>query len=432
MRPSPAERVVDFLGFSDGCCDRVGGLKKLSRREWESALRWLNDASLAFYFLRKLKETNTTEAVPPCVLSRLQRSFAVNQLRIADMSHQFGFLNQKFNDTGVRYAVLKGFSLVPEFCPDADLRHQGDIDYLVDEPSLLEAQRVLVKAGYVPKVSASRQEFVFILPGMGEPSHDPEQYYARGPHAVELHLDIWDSQYDRVQVEKLFFVQQARTQRWHEFVFPALMDEDAFLVQVLHACHHVFNYWLRTACLFEIGYFLNRRADATSLWTRVEERVGDNLVLREFVVVVTELAAKLFGSPVPPLVRKWGSRIRSGPRVWIDRYARHWALSEMPTHSSSLFPGAKLALFLHQQYKDDTIAPTTSTRDRVLSHSRLVRIASSIRSNPSIVLNAEWRRRQLLIRRGLFHVLALLRYLYEIPRWRWLNRAAARSSSMEV
>jgi hypothetical protein len=432
MKRSPAECVVNLLGFSDDRSENVDALRKLSRREWEFVLRWLNDASMAFYLLRKLKERNATETVPPWVMARLQRSFAANQLRIADMAHQFGVLNQKFNDAGVRYAVLKGFSLVPEFCPDADLRHQGDIDYLVDEPSLLEAQRVVLEAGYIRKVSASSQELVFILPGMGEPSHDPEQYYARGPHAVELHLDIWDSEYDRVRMKKLFSVEQAGTQHWNGFVFPALADEDAFLVQVLHACHHVFNYWLRTACLLEIGYFLNRRLDDTSLWNQVEQRVGDNLVLREFVVVVTELAANLFRSPVPPVVRKWGSRIRSGPRVWIDRYARHWALSEMPTHSSSLFPGAKLALFLHQQYKDDTIAPTISTQDRLMTHSRLVRIASSIKNNPSIVLDTEWRRRQLLIRRSLFHVLSQLRYLYEIPRWRWLNRAAARSSSMEV
>ncbi len=69
------------------------------------------------------------------------------------MSRRFDFLNLAFNNAGVRYAVLKGLSLVPEFCPYAPLRHQGDFDYLVDPNSLEAAQRILAEAGYVPKPS---------------------------------------------------------------------------------------------------------------------------------------------------------------------------------------------------------------------------------------------------------------------------------------
>jgi hypothetical protein len=432
VKPTPAEDIVEFLNFSRDPGDRASELRKFSLREWERVLSWLDDAGLAFYFLQKLKNTNETDRVPAWVTSRLERNFAANQQRVGDMSHRLGFLNKKFSDAGVRYAVLKGLSLVPQFCPNATLRFQGDFDYLVDEQSSLTAQQVLVEAGYNPKVSLSPQEFIFVMPGTEEPSRGAEQYQARAPHAVELHLDIWDSEINRLPLlRSLFFVERARTHHWNGFSFPALPDEDAFLLQVVHTCNHFFAYWIRMSSLYEIGYFLNCRASDGSLWDRIEQRVGDNVVLRELVVVVTELVAKLFGAPLPPLVRVWGLRIRPASRVWIERYARDWAFCELPIYQFRLFPRAKLVLFLHQQYKDP-YADRALVRNRVFTFSRFSRIASSVKEQPSLMLEPAWWKRQLLIRRSLFHALAGLRYLCEIPRWRWLNRARMRSAYVDA
>lgn len=431
MRRAPAEDIVEFLSFSSDPCDRLEALKKFSPRGWERALRWLNDAGLAFYFLQKLKNTNATDTVPVWVISRLERNFAANQQRVSDVSQRFGFLNQKFNQTGVRYAVLKGLSLVPQFCPDATLRYQGDFDYLVDDQSFLAAQRVLVEAGYSPKVSRSSQEFVFVMPGTREPSHSAEQYSAQAPHAVELHLDIWDSDLHGLPLmPKQFSLERTRINQWGGFAFPALTDEDAFLLQVLHACQHLFTYWIRMSCLFEIGYFLQQRESDTLIWARIEQRVGDNLMLREFIVVIAELAAKLFAAPLPPLVRIWRSSIRPASRVWIESYARNWAFCELPAYEFCLFPRAKLVLFLQHQYRD-ACAHKHVVRNRVLAFGRLSRMVSSIYSQPSLVLDSGWWKHQLLIRRSLFHALAGLRYVCEIPRWRWLNRTRMRSASME-
>jgi hypothetical protein len=201
---------------------------------------------------------------------------------------------------------------------------------------------------------------------------------------------------------------------------------------VLHACQHLFTFWIRMSGLLEVGYFLNRRASDTSLWNRIEQRVGDNLVLREFVVIVAELVVKLFAPPLPSLVRDWGASVRPGPRVWIESYARHWAFCELPGYQFSLFPRAKLVLFLHQQYRDNISARKHMVRNRLIPSSRLSRIASSVRDKPSLVLDASWWKRQRLIGRSLFHALAGLRYLCEIPRWVWLNRARMRSASLDV
>jgi len=429
VRRTPGQEIVDFLSFSSASGDDLAGPRNFRERDWKQGLRWMDDAGLAFYLLRKLKQTNARDAVPAWVINRLEQSFADNQQRVGEMSRRFDSLNSKFNDAGVRYVVLKGLSLVPEYCPDANLRHQGDFDYLVDNHSLSTAQRIVVDAGYNPKPSTSSQEYIFVSQGTGVATRSPEQYSARAPHAVELHLDIWDSeQHGLPSMPGLFSVERTRIHQWNGLTFPGLPEEDAFLLQVLHACHHLFTYWIRMSSLFEIGFFLNQRGSDASLWNRVEQRVGDNLMLREFVVVVTELVEKLFAAPVPRLVRAWGEGIRPATRVWIEKYARHCAFCEIPSYELCFLPKAKLVLFLHQQY-ENTGLQQHPARKRLTTFPRLSRMVSSLRNKPSLVLNAAWWKRQLFIRRSLFHTLAGLRYLCEIPRWRWLNRTKMRPAS---
>lgn len=429
MRRTPAESVVEFLSFSGDVRYCASQFKKFSHRRWERVLQWMDDHGLAFYFLQRLKDTQTTNAIPDWVRSRLEQDWDCNRSRVQELSRRFDTINHQFHDAGIPFAVLKGFSLVPQFCPDASLRHQGDLDYLVDDQSLTAAQRILIEAGYSSKPQISNQEITFLPPGEGKASRRREQYSPQAPHAVELHLDVWDSELNRLPLlERQFSVDRAITHHWNGFAFPALSEEDAFLLQVLHACRHLFTYWIRMSCLYEIGYFLSKGAADTAFWSRLDERARQSRVLRELIVVVTELAVQLFAPSIPPAVRAWGENIRPATRIWIEQYARRCAFSELPVYEFSLFPKSKLVLFLHQQYQGDC-AQKNVLRSQLLVPSRLSRLVSSVKSDPSLLLNPYWWKRQLFIRRSLFHVLAGLRYLCEIPRWRWLNRPRVRAAS---
>lgn len=428
---SPAELVVAFLGCAASPASRTAALGNLNPQKWPQLLQWMDDAGLSFYFLQKLTDTGSRRVVPGWVVKRLEENFAANQRRVGEMSRRFDVLNRQFENAGVLYAVLKGFSLVPQFCPSAALRYQADLDYLIAEDSLTAAQQILRRAGYAEKPSRSRLESIFVPPGSEQPSRGVQQYGPQAPYAVELHLDLWDGDLHQLHsIPRLFKAEHTVPHPWNGLVFPVLADEDAFLVQILHACHHLFTQWIRLSSLLEIAYFLNRRAADTPLWERVEQRVGDHPMLQEFVVVVTELANALFAAELPPLVRTWGAHIQPQTRVWIQKYARDWALCDLPVHQFHFLPRTKLIRFLRQQYHDDAPGQTATT-DPAPS-SRLARMASSIRRNPSLVLDRAWWKRQLLVRRSLFHALGTLRYWCEIPRWMWLNRARMRSAPHQL
>jgi hypothetical protein len=97
--------------------------------------------------------------------------------------------------------------------------------------------------------------------------------------------------------------------------------------------------------------------------------------------LVCELAARLFASPIPPLVRAWGAAIRPNPRLWIEKYARSFAFCEFPAHQFDRFPRSKLVLFLKNQYASNT-RPTKAVELRgALPLSRLSRIASPVTRN---------------------------------------------------
>ena len=64
MRRTPAQQIVDFLSFSSDSRPSIAGLRDFRQRDWKHALRWLDDAGLAFYFLRKVKNTNANDTVP--------------------------------------------------------------------------------------------------------------------------------------------------------------------------------------------------------------------------------------------------------------------------------------------------------------------------------------------------------------------------------
>ncbi len=390
-------------------------------------LDWLDESGLTFYFLQKIRDLDAIAQLPRPVSSRLDRSFAANQLRAQEMSGRFELLNRKFHEVGVHYVVLKGFSLIPEFCPDAPLRYQADLDFLVDERSLTAANATLLELGYRAKASPSSREFIYLM-GTRRPSRTEEQYGTGAPHAIELHLDVWDSSLHGVPLPNLFSIERAKCRHWNGVVFPALADEDAFLLQVTHAFHHVFFQKIRMSWLLEIAYFLARRYSDTELWRRIQQRVGDSMVLREFVVVMTELVAQLFSAPVPPIVASWGASIRSGPRVWIEHYARKWAFSDYRAREFSLFPRSKLALFLLQQYQDQALKPKTAT----VTSSRMDRISRSIKEDASGIFRASWWTSQLPLQRVIYHSLASLRYVCEIPRWTWLNRVQMRSTLLEA
>ena len=422
-----AETIIRYLCFSEEIGDSRDSLSGFSRRQWEHTFRWLDNANLALYLLQKLRDTHDDRKLPPAVLSRLEQNHSKNRLRVDEMASVFAQVNESFRRFGVNYAVVKGFSLVPGFCPDACLRQQSDLDYLVDEQSLPDAQQGLGDLGFfLKKHNSAAREWVFWKAPISHSFNSSEQYEGKGRYVVELLLAIWRPDLHGIDIPRAQF-SPSRTidQEWRGMHFRALHEEDAFLLQVLHAFQHLLSGDVRMSWLYEIAYCLHRRPDDTSFWQRVELRTETDVLLTQLVAIIAGLAAEFFQAPLPPLIFAWKANLRPSVKVWLDNYGWRVAFEKTPIYELGVFPTSKLALFLHRQFLPDAKRRRDFVRRRLLPWTRPVGMVHSIGERPSAFLDWQWWRRQLVFHRVVFHGGSGLRYLCEIPRWLWLNRSKA-------
>ena len=63
------------------------------------------------------------------MLARFEQNLADNSCRVDHLLYETGCINEKLDQAGVQYVVIKGFSLWPEFCSNPYLRTQCDLDY---------------------------------------------------------------------------------------------------------------------------------------------------------------------------------------------------------------------------------------------------------------------------------------------------------------
>jgi hypothetical protein len=420
MNRALAEAIVGSLRLSGETC-AVSVLRKFRLRDWEHTLNWLDSAGLTLYLLRRLKSISATALVPPPVLARFEQNLADNRRRIDCLAAEFASLNERFNRAGVNYAAIKGFSLVPTLCPDATLRTQSDLDYLVDRPSLPVAQRVLEQAGYC-LLWLSDTEFKFARPSSRIPTASDDPYSLETEPLVELHLAFWHRK-NRVPInEPEFRLDQTIGHDWQGLRFPVLKQEDAFVLQVLHVFSHTLEGWVKLCWLLEIGYFLSAKSSDTQFWDRVDVRLREVPCLVEFAAIVIGLVDRVFAAPMPPIAAKWTQCLRSPARVWLENYGRSWVIEDHPYGTLSCFSAAKLAFFLHREFIPDPEVRKEITRQRLFLWKRPKQIAvPADRSAPSSLTagRLQW---QFVMRMLIFHLGSSSRYLWEMPRWRELNR----------
>ena len=431
MNRALAEAIVGCLSLSGETCD-VNVLGKFRLHDWHRTFNWLDRDGLTLYFLQWLKSMNATELLPPSVLARFEQNLANNRQRVDYLAAEFRSLNEGFDRAGLKYAAIKGFSLVPTYCPDAVLRAPSDLDYLVDKASLPVAQRVLEEAGYRLQ-RFSDLEFKFGRPSSRIPTVSDDPYSRETEPLVELHLTFWNGKVNRVPLnEPQFRTDQMIDHHWQGLRFPVLKDEDAFVLQILHIFQHTLECWVKLCWLLEIGCFMRSRLSDTQFWDRVDVRMGELPCVAEFAAVVMGLAERVFAAPMPPITAKWRQCLRPGARLWLENYGRRWAFGEHSYDRLSLFSVAKLSLFLHREFVPDSNVRREITQQRLFPWKRPEQVAVPTDRTAGSFLTAQRLQWQFVLQRLIFHISSSSQYLLELPRWRELNRRSGSHNSHQA
>jgi len=417
-----AEAVVACLRLSADAGD-TEQLRRFGPRDWQRTLTWLDDSGLTLYLLQHLKTRDATDVLAPEVLAELEGCLVANRLRWEYLAEQFGCINQGFERAGIAFAVVKGLSLVPDYCPDAVLRAPGDLDYLINRQSLPLARQVLEAAGYrLTGVSdfSTDTEFKFCRRNSRSATLSDSPYSVETEPLVELHLGFW-KRANRVPIpEPVFPLEQTIAHSWRGLRFPVLNDRDAFLVQIIHVFHHILEGWVKLCWLLEIGFFMSRRRSVADFWSDVDSSARAIPRLVECVAVVLGLAKIMFAPSSPNVGEVWMHSLCPSVKLWLNIHARPWAFDDHPLHRSSFFPAAKLALFLHQEFVPDPEIRRTLIRQRLFPLKRPEQIASPVDNKAASVMTARRLQWRFVLDRLIFHAGSSLRYIWEVPRWRSL------------
>ncbi|MCU1298498.1 MAG: hypothetical protein JWO91_2776 [Acidobacteriaceae bacterium] len=424
MNRALAQTVVACLGFSGEKSIQFEKLRRFSSRDWKRTLGWLDASGLALYFLQEVDNCNARAVVPTEILVWLDKHLASNRKRVVQLAGDIAEINQRFGQAHIKYAIIKGFSLVPLFCSDIALRVLSDVDYLIDEESRDRARDALVEVGYKLGDEGSI-ESRFEKPQMRIATRSDNSYAVRTKVGIELHTAIWSFELIHIPfAEPKFSLDRPHTQHWRDLAFPVLNDLEIFVLQLVHAFHHVLEGWVKMSWLFEIGYFLKQQESNESFWNTLEQYAASMPQFREFCAIVIRLASNIFGCTVPLVVEKWIAEMHPAAKLWINKYGRAWAFENHPYQELSLLSASKLVLFLHELY-----APDAETRKRIrdlrlFPWKRPPSVAAPIKGKPATTLQARFLQSEHVVRRLIFHATTGSRYLWELPRWRMLNRQA--------
>jgi hypothetical protein len=387
-------------------------------REWDQALSWLDQAGLALYFRHSLKTNSRMGAVPDHVRTGLDRREADNCLRATDAACEIRTLCESFAGSGVRYAVLKGISLIPDYCPDSTLRTQYDHDILLDPASLEHAEAILRTAGYTRRTVTGSQCIVYRPPQQDVRfTGDCEARYSpmlRRP--VELHLVLWERSEEKIDINLPGdFLERATLRRCRDFEYVALCDEDCLLFQILHAFRHILRNWCRLSVFLEIAHFLKERASGEAFWERFIKRIDALQWAPEATLVVLSLAGSLFGVPIPQKLQvRLNSHLSPALHLWIEMYGKRAAVSN--------FSRDKCSLFLHREFVEDAAAWGTIWRRRLFPVRRPHRPPAIVFQRGFSHSGKLWMESVHAFRRLRFHGIAGLRYFCGYPRWFLLRR----------
>jgi hypothetical protein len=390
-------------------------LERFGQADWERSLDWLDLSGLALLFWNQLRESGAESLLPFPVRARLARKETNNRMRTAEMRREFDSLNRLLAREGLVYAALKGFALIPEYCPAAALRVFTDYDYLLPHGSLERAGQALAAAGYVRHPHSDSYAVAYFK--RDRPPRRitdlEEMYSARLSREVELHWRLWGEKDLGIRL-KLPDDLLART-RLHEcegLQFRVLADADALIYQAMHALRHLLEGWCRLSALYELGYFLRQRFREVDFWMRFHQRINESRSLCLISGIMFALAARVFGAAVPAEVESWTVRALTPPMVlWVERYGWESAIGN--------FSGNKFGLLLHREFVEDPQAWRAVRRRRVFLlkwPSRLSEVSGSSR------LRAGGQRLSYMLRLLWFHAGASLRYGCELVRWRRMLR----------
>jgi hypothetical protein len=156
-------------------------------------------------FTDRLVRRDDFTKLPAPIQLELEQRHSDNVRRIHVMEQEFVEINRRFQDAGIRYLNLKGFLLAPDFVEPLERRAQYDYDFLVKKGDLQRAYTLFLQNGY-SALHSNKDLAADHLPTLIQRTgwQWKGNYFDPAiPRGVELHFQLWDSEFELLPIQIL-------------------------------------------------------------------------------------------------------------------------------------------------------------------------------------------------------------------------------------
>jgi hypothetical protein len=374
---------------------------------WKSLYGWLDASGLAIYLLERIRTLRLEAALPASVLHRLERNASDNRGKTSQMREEFFRVNLAFQKARLSYVNLKGFTLVPDACPDACLRCQFDLDFLVDSADVSRCEEVLRELGYRLAGNGNNVK-EFKVGGERLPSVN-DLYKAKPQRAVEIHFAEPTKQ--RGMGRKSEMLSRRLLRKFDGSNFPVVSDSDKFVGLSFHLFKHLSGEWTRASWILEYANFIDFHQDDEELWREAEKWAASDSELRAVIGASAFIAHRIFGSNLSGTLAEIVQQLPKTSRLWIERYGEAVVVAK--------FPGTKHYLLLQRSHSSGRDMRQQKGRGKLFPLHLPARIVVAPQGRGLLFRFARMRSElSYFLFRLRFHITQGCSYIIEVPRWK--------------
>ncbi len=268
------------------------GVECPSEDEWRVLLGEAAHLEFGALAYRVLEDARCLDQAPPGVRDRLRAVYVRSATRNALLFRDTARIAESLGRAGIPLMLLKGVHLARFVYPEPALRSMADLDLMVPQDRLLDAEALFLREGYGPTTRPDPVEFC-------THSNHLAKLFAPGGSVVELHWTI-ERPTSPFTIDLDGLWARARTVPFGNQVVRVLAPEDLLLHLALHVSyHHGFD---RSAvkALVDIRHVVDHHRHDLD-WSALAAR-ANAWGSGGFTYVTLRLAAGIMGTPIPAAV----------------------------------------------------------------------------------------------------------------------------------
>ncbi len=383
-----------------------------SESEWRRNLYWLDRSGLAL----PLAVAVQPSTIPPAINDALQMRIHDNAARMEMMLQFFDEVNNALASTGVTYACVKGFSLIPDCFTNLSERHQLDLDFLLLPQDAERGVAAIEAIGYRRMYAAASGEVRLTKPWKKLLGVKAYMYDQPEPTPVELHTHVWERETIIDIGIPDTFLETLEMREVRGVQFPCLNVPHHFIYLLLHMFRHLIGSWGRLLSFYEVALLLRRRENDIGLWTSISELIEEDARLASVCALVLGMVNVVFPAELPaPLRRLYARHLSAESALWLQEYASKWLYCD--PH------GTKIGLLVQKQFCTDDHVWKQYLRQRLMPMHRLNSLDEDSRDQPGKSLAYRLEEAQYRAGRIFYHFSHSVEYLAARVRWERLMHA---------